>query len=532
MPGVIDISVLDLIDLPVPVTSSHSLIEGFVKVAMGKREYQSTGKGDFSFVVVSLRESLVFTVHDANGIQISKIDVKIMEVVEKGEWDSWFQFEGGGRIHLKMRFSLTKGDRSRVREMRESAKKRNYENLQRRRLPENLQEGGESKFHPRQDFTTDIELSKNRDTTSALLVNLQEAEESKFHSRQDFNTEIELSENRDTTSALQENLEESEESKFYPKQDFNTEVKLSENRDTTSGLQENLQEAGKSKFHPKQDLNTEVGLSENGNTTSGMSSYSDYQQSGMNPLKQKFNNKVGLFENRETKPVIPTQNDLQESVESSKQELSTKVRLFENPNKPSLISLEIDLEESATKPLNSENDFAKNSEFDINNNIEEKTKKPRKIQESDNLIEDRNNWKTIRIDSSHESRKSSNNSNLLLNITTQSDIMDNFDDDHMWIKRRICFTTRPKHLMIIHGDLCVPASKDLRTDKEKLGDGTNQIIKMIKEKIMLITNHLRVFNPTKIHFALQKYREKLIIHKVIQITLVTVSCGTLILIKK
>lgn len=40
-----------------------------------------------------------------------------MEVVEKGEWDSWFQFEGGGRIHLKMRFSLTKGDRSRVREM-------------------------------------------------------------------------------------------------------------------------------------------------------------------------------------------------------------------------------------------------------------------------------------------------------------------------------------------------------------------------------------------------------------------------------
>ncbi|KAF8393529.1 hypothetical protein HHK36_021773 [Tetracentron sinense] len=120
MPGTIQVSVLDLMGFP--TSSSSSSIS--IKVSMGKREYQTWDKGDFSFPLMSLRDNLIVTLQDADGNELSRTGVETLSVVEKGFWDDLFPLEGGGHLHMKLQFTLSDEERQRIQIMRESALKK------------------------------------------------------------------------------------------------------------------------------------------------------------------------------------------------------------------------------------------------------------------------------------------------------------------------------------------------------------------------------------------------------------------------
>nr|POF08594.1 hypothetical protein CFP56_53080 [Quercus suber] len=116
MPGIILVSVLEFMGLPHALASSSICI----KVSMGKIEYQIWDKGDFSFPLTSLRDNLIVTLQDADGIKISHAGVEIKSIVEKGLWDDLFPLEGGGHIHMKLQFVLSEEERSRIRMMNDA----------------------------------------------------------------------------------------------------------------------------------------------------------------------------------------------------------------------------------------------------------------------------------------------------------------------------------------------------------------------------------------------------------------------------
>ncbi|KAK3210509.1 hypothetical protein Dsin_015215 [Dipteronia sinensis] len=115
MPGTILVSVLEFKG----IQSTPPQIS--IKVSMGKREYQTWDKEDFSFPLSTLRDILVITLHDAEGNEISHTGIETRLVVEKGLWDDIFYLEGGGHVHLKLQFVLSEEERNRIRVMRESA---------------------------------------------------------------------------------------------------------------------------------------------------------------------------------------------------------------------------------------------------------------------------------------------------------------------------------------------------------------------------------------------------------------------------
>ncbi|XP_075670100.1 uncharacterized protein LOC142639843 isoform X2 [Castanea sativa] len=125
MPGIILVSVLEFMGLPHALASSSICI----KVSMGKIEYQTWDKGDFSFPLTSLRDNLIVALQDADGIKISHAGVEIKSIVEKGLWDDLFPLEGGGHVHMKLQFFLSEEERSRIRMMRESALKKKQDEL-------------------------------------------------------------------------------------------------------------------------------------------------------------------------------------------------------------------------------------------------------------------------------------------------------------------------------------------------------------------------------------------------------------------
>ncbi|XP_048442981.1 uncharacterized protein LOC103943989 isoform X2 [Pyrus x bretschneideri] len=116
MPGTIKVSVLEFIDLP---SSSIS-----IKVSMGQRECQAWDKGDFTFVLTSLRDNLVVLLQDSEGNEISHAGVEVKSIVEKGLWEDLFPLNEGGFVRMKLQFVLNEEERNRIRMMRESALKK------------------------------------------------------------------------------------------------------------------------------------------------------------------------------------------------------------------------------------------------------------------------------------------------------------------------------------------------------------------------------------------------------------------------
>lgn len=93
---------------------------------MGKRHYETSDKGEFSFPLTTLRDDVILIVQDAGGNEISRAGVQAKSIVEKGYWDDLFPLEGGGRVHLQFQFALSEDDRSRIRLMRETALRRKH----------------------------------------------------------------------------------------------------------------------------------------------------------------------------------------------------------------------------------------------------------------------------------------------------------------------------------------------------------------------------------------------------------------------
>ncbi|XWS17399.1 hypothetical protein CRYUN_Cryun33cG0064000 [Craigia yunnanensis] len=125
MPATIQVSVMDFKGLH----SSSSSSKISVKVSMGKREYQTWDKGEFSFPLTTLRDNLIITLQDAEGNEISHTGVETRLMVEKGVWDDIFSLEGGGDVHMKLQFVLSEEERQRIRIMRESALKKKHDEL-------------------------------------------------------------------------------------------------------------------------------------------------------------------------------------------------------------------------------------------------------------------------------------------------------------------------------------------------------------------------------------------------------------------
>ncbi|PPR92900.1 hypothetical protein GOBAR_AA27766 [Gossypium barbadense] len=112
MPGTIQVSVLDFKGLQSTSPSSQS-----VKVSMGKTEYQTCDKGEFSFPLTTLHDNLIITLQDADGNEITHRVVETKLVVEKGVWDNIFSLEGGWHVHMKLQFVLSEEERQRIRVM-------------------------------------------------------------------------------------------------------------------------------------------------------------------------------------------------------------------------------------------------------------------------------------------------------------------------------------------------------------------------------------------------------------------------------
>ncbi|XP_059432605.1 uncharacterized protein LOC132165914 isoform X4 [Corylus avellana] len=125
MPGNILVSVLEFMGLP--SSSPSSSIS--VKVSMGKIEFQTWDKGDFSFPLTTLRDNLIVALLDADGKEISHAGVETASIVEKGIWDDLFLLEGGGHVRMKLRFVLSEDERDRIRMMRASALKIKHDEL-------------------------------------------------------------------------------------------------------------------------------------------------------------------------------------------------------------------------------------------------------------------------------------------------------------------------------------------------------------------------------------------------------------------
>ncbi|XP_058206626.1 uncharacterized protein LOC131320075 isoform X2 [Rhododendron vialii] len=125
MPGTIKVSVLEFKDLPSSIPPSSML----TKVTMGKREYQTRDKGDFSFPLTALRDNVTITIQDTEGNEMSQTVVQIMSVVERGSWDEFISLEGGGNVRMRLQFVLSEDERNQVRTMRESAMKKKSDEL-------------------------------------------------------------------------------------------------------------------------------------------------------------------------------------------------------------------------------------------------------------------------------------------------------------------------------------------------------------------------------------------------------------------
>ncbi|XP_031252353.1 uncharacterized protein LOC116110277 [Pistacia vera] len=126
MPGTILVSVVEFKGLQSSSTAPPRIS---VNVSLGKKEYQTWGKEDFSFPLTTLRDNLMVKLHDAEGNEISRTDVETRLVVEKGLWDQTFPLDGGGHLHLKLQFVLSEEERHRIRSMRESALRKKHREL-------------------------------------------------------------------------------------------------------------------------------------------------------------------------------------------------------------------------------------------------------------------------------------------------------------------------------------------------------------------------------------------------------------------
>ncbi|KAG2718184.1 hypothetical protein I3760_03G208200 [Carya illinoinensis] len=159
MPGNILVSVQEFIGLPSSSPSSPIRL----KVSMGKIEYQTSDKEEFSFPLTTLRDNLIVTLLDADGKEISRAGVETKSIVERGFWDDLFPLEGGGHLRMKLQFVLSEEERNRIRMMRESALKMKHDELLKHSI-----------HSPKSDTSTDSNVALSLDLSIEASVSVKE----------------------------------------------------------------------------------------------------------------------------------------------------------------------------------------------------------------------------------------------------------------------------------------------------------------------------------------------------------------------
>ncbi|KAG7988766.1 hypothetical protein I3843_03G203500 [Carya illinoinensis] len=159
MPGNILVSVQEFIGLPSSSPSSPIRL----KVSMGKIEYQTSDKEEFSFPLTTLRDNLIVTLLDADGKEISRAGVETNSIVERGFWDDLFPLEGGGHLRMKLQFVLSEEERNRIRMMRESALKMKHDELLKHSI-----------HSPKSDTSTDSNVALSLDLSIEASVSVKE----------------------------------------------------------------------------------------------------------------------------------------------------------------------------------------------------------------------------------------------------------------------------------------------------------------------------------------------------------------------
>ncbi|XP_042972539.1 uncharacterized protein LOC122304372 isoform X5 [Carya illinoinensis] len=165
MPGNILVSVQEFIGLPSSSPSSPIRL----KVSMGKIEYQTSDKEEFSFFsdfhspLTTLRDNLIVTLLDADGKEISRAGVETNSIVERGFWDDLFPLEGGGHLRMKLQFVLSEEERNRIRMMRESALKMKHDELLKHSI-----------HSPKSDTSTDSNVALSLDLSIEASVSVKE----------------------------------------------------------------------------------------------------------------------------------------------------------------------------------------------------------------------------------------------------------------------------------------------------------------------------------------------------------------------
>ncbi|KAJ7567321.1 hypothetical protein O6H91_02G142500 [Diphasiastrum complanatum] len=138
MPGSVKVSVLEAEHLPSTVKDGDLVS---VRVSVGKREYQTkpsqafggrttSWKYEFSYPVTNLRDNLVIAAIDSKEEIITKSEIQTTSIIQKGFWDTFFSFKGGGRLHLKLCFVLSDEERKKIELMRlEALRRKGLQNL-------------------------------------------------------------------------------------------------------------------------------------------------------------------------------------------------------------------------------------------------------------------------------------------------------------------------------------------------------------------------------------------------------------------
>ncbi|KAG6723407.1 hypothetical protein I3842_03G205800 [Carya illinoinensis] len=130
---------------------------------MGKIEYQTSDKEEFSFPLTTLRDNLIVTLLDADGKEISRAGVETKSIVERGFWDDLFPLEGGGHLRMKLQFVLSEEERNRIRMMRESALKMKHDELLKYSI-----------HSPKSDTSTDSNVALSLDLSIEASVSVKE----------------------------------------------------------------------------------------------------------------------------------------------------------------------------------------------------------------------------------------------------------------------------------------------------------------------------------------------------------------------
>ncbi|XP_073132226.1 uncharacterized protein [Henckelia pumila] len=227
MPGTIQVSVLEFKG----ISSSSDTNALSVKLSIGKRCYRTPNKGDFSF------EELAVTLVDDEENEIAYTGIRIMQIIQKGTWDDIFSLEGGGQVHLKLRFLLNEEEKNRIRVMRESAMKKNLAttsniNLSRAEstsLTRNSEEKSTHSEHNASDSQTNFEkevVSREAEASPADLLSSSEA--SSVGSTSSYQKEEEIVQEAKTPIAVE----------MLPSSTFSleTEIRSSQGHETTPAV--------------------------------------------------------------------------------------------------------------------------------------------------------------------------------------------------------------------------------------------------------------------------------------------------------